>query len=309
MLAHRSLRLAWWNTRLTLLKGNANQRTRVLDPGRWQAAARVVQSLGAERKDVLVLGEITQEGADELASTTVYQRVISPGIDARSGIAVLYNRDNVAVEMQEKINIEISDRSTKQSFAYQIYLAGHPPVCLIPSHWPSRGQEKNARDRRRLATDLQVYFQKLVKTATPNATYVVFCGDFNDEPFDASLTECLRGTRDRSVARSNSDVLYNPFWRLLGERDCHGSAPALSHAGTYFNTQNSDTKWYTFDQFLVSQPFVVEKSAWQLLEEETKIWSPSFMRVNNGIAHGFDHYPVTITLEAYNDSSREVDNG
>lgn len=298
--AARSLRLAWWNTHLTTLSGSSHRRIPVARRERWDAAAHVVRSLCAEGKDILVLGELTREGADQVAADTTYQRLDVPDSDARAGIVVLFKKSTIHVEFKEKIEIELSDRTTKQSLLYEIIVDSLPPINLIPCHWPAQGQPEAARDRRKLAADLHLFHKRRVRESSPQGLYTILCGDFNDEPFAISMTDDLRGTRDRSIVRNDPAVLYNPFWRLLGEHDCHVlNTASLSQAGTYYNKRNSDSKWYTFDQFLVSQNLVSAHSPWQLVEQDTKIWNDAYLRAGKGIAFGFDHFPVAITLEAH----------
>jgi hypothetical protein len=45
--------------------------------------------------------------------------------------------------------------------------------------------------------------------------HVIILGDFNDEPFDAPLSNHLMATRDRALA-GKSHLLYNPLLAIVG---------------------------------------------------------------------------------------------
>jgi endonuclease/exonuclease/phosphatase family metal-dependent hydrolase len=141
---------------------------------------------------------------------------------------------------------------------------------LLVNHWTSR-RETNSEARRLEAgeTLLNLLLQR-VSTGQPfcgdPSTLVVVVGDFNDEPFDAALTD-LRGllsppyaARDRTAVlrRRRMDpapVLYNAAWRLLGEQQSRCEeieADWEKPAGTYLLGDTGRGQWRTYDQVLVS---------------------------------------------------------
>lgn len=100
------------------------------------------------------------------------------------------------------------------------------------------------------------------------ATPVYAMGDFNDEPFDASLREALRSsldpsyvlrrveltakaTRDPEVYLSRAPLLYNPCWSMV---------TSLDHPGTYYLRGS----WRVYDQVLVSHGALAEGSPLKL---------------------------------------------
>jgi len=71
---------------------------------------------------------------------------------------------------------------------------------------------------------------------------VIVIGDFNDEPFSDAMQSQLRGVRERRLVHGDPDreLLYNPFWRKLGEHRPAGRvAPSFSPAGTYYYGSNA----------------------------------------------------------------------
>jgi len=127
----------------------------------------------------------------------------------------------------------------------------HQVFTLFVNHWTARG-DADSEPKRREAGDTLLLLT-LAKVCTgygftgdPDA-FVVVVGDFNDEPFDASLTDPhgLLGrpysVRDRTAAlgrerTGRAAVLYNAAWRLLGERQSRREeveADWEKPAGTY----------------------------------------------------------------------------
>jgi hypothetical protein len=66
--------------------------------------------------------------------------------------------------------------------------------------------------------------------------YIIIPGDFNDEPFDNSLSKKLMASRDRILVGKDNRYFYNPYWRHLGEEhplSLNGPADSRSFLGTY----------------------------------------------------------------------------
>lgn len=290
------LRIGWWNSHLAVRKGNAPRKPVDDLAPKFEIARDVVRRLGNEGVHVLVLGESLYAQTAALAENSRYVPFSSPFIDDHKGITLLYDRSVVEIRFNGHLRGATLDDDAQRSLQFAVLKTGTPPITLIASHWPQRGQKKYAEKRESLGTDLYVHFRNL-HIGSPDP-YVLFCGDFNDDPFDRSLTQCLRGTRDRNIVRKNGDAfLYNPFWRLIGEREHHDEPRGRSVAGTYYYRGNPDTHWYTFDQFLVSRNFIVDDGAWQLVESATQIWDePPLRDSRSAPVEGFDHFPVVVSL-------------
>lgn len=112
--------------------------------------------------------------------------------------------------------------------------------AVMGNHWPSRsGGELESAGYRAIAGETLAYFHERVIDVHGPTTPVLAMGDFNDEPFDASLVNFALSTRQRAkVASGTSARLWNLMWPIAGTPD-----------GTfYFDNQPN-----LLDQFLVNK--------------------------------------------------------
>ena len=183
------------------------------------------------------------------------------------------------------------------------------------NHWPSRygGAEKTQGLRRRAAE----VCARLVKAhegdrqGTPPD--ILLLGDFNDDPFDRSITEHARGTRElRDVTTARSARFFNVSWQFLEQPavDRRGRQRTLN--GTLYHRGNG----HVFDQIMVSQGLVKRGGTLRALLHTARIEafpemtdsksSPAPIRFGlpkgnankNVNRDGFsDHFPVSLTIE------------
>ncbi|MEM7656819.1 MAG: endonuclease/exonuclease/phosphatase family protein [Bacteroidota bacterium] len=169
-------------------------------------------------------------------------------------------------------------------------------VYVLVNHWPSRygGAEKSEPRRMQAATVARALIDS-IRQLTPDAHLMVM-GDFNDDPFNRSLT---KGLNSQKIAESMpSDGLYSPFWRMH-QVDSVGT---LTYRG----------KWNLFDQILLS-PSLLDEQGLEYQIGSAYIHRPEFMQVGgDGRAkdmprraiyrgefqeRGFsDHFPVMVTV-------------
>jgi Endonuclease/Exonuclease/phosphatase family len=284
------LRFAWWNTRLAREAGD-NQR---------QVAREVVKRL-VDREGVwlLALGEVNEKDAEELR-----QACETSGLDLLAGdsvprnLALVYRRDGLDLKRHEAM-ISMWGKKNLEHCLHVVFTErdGGCRFHLFVVHWPSNYMDNAASDERRtLAHDLCTEIRSIA-----DSEHVVILGDFNVEPFDAAFRG-LQASRARESVREGRARLYNPFWRLLGERQ-HLQAALESPrdrkgAGTYWYRGSNDmTKWYTYDQFLVSAS-LLDPKGWHLSEDATAIWQePPLINENTGRPrYKFDHFPIVGTL-------------
>lgn len=148
----------------------------------------------------------------------------------------------------------VLQENSKYRLAQRIFLTTTNPDTVFHiflSHWPSRLNLAANDPLRSIFGDrprqrINEIFEE------DKDSKIVLMGDYNDEPFDNSLSNCLRATRDRDLIKKRPNLLYNPFWRHL----CHPeivAKPTESRTqpqswGTYFHSAGTLFRWQTFDQ-------------------------------------------------------------
>jgi endonuclease/exonuclease/phosphatase family metal-dependent hydrolase len=176
--------------------------------------------------------------------------------------------------------------------------AAGQPLIVIASHWTSRLSDKTgdnvATGRPRYADQIYGVVNGMVKT-TPDVPVIV-CGDFNDGPTDASVTEHLRATGDRAALRSGGELrLFNVSADL-----------AKAGKGTHYH----EGKWYLFDQIVVT-PGLLGSGRWQCDPSSFSInqrthkpsdkvqrpWSFGGERTKSDERGYADHFAVTVKLK------------
>jgi hypothetical protein len=170
---------------------------------------------------------------------------------------------------------------------------------VIGNHWPSRsGGEAESAVYRAVAGETLAYFhQRIIEVLGPT-TPVMAMGDFNDEPFDASLVDYSLSLRSKTkVVNARTQQFFNLMWPLLGR----------GLGSFYFDNFPN-----MLDQFLASRRFLVQNSPLRVLEESATIESfPEMVATGDyprpipygGMGkevneNGFsDHFPVSVIVQ------------
>ncbi|GAA3386347.1 endonuclease/exonuclease/phosphatase family protein [Cryptosporangium minutisporangium] len=126
-------------------------------------------------------------------------------------------------------------------------VAGGRTWAVFGNHWPSRsgGQAESAGYRAIAGETLSYFHQRVLEIHGPD-TPVLAMGDFNDEPFDPSLTLHALSTRQqRKVVRARIPLLWNLMWPRMGEPE-----------GTFYYDETPNQ----LDQFLVNKAMATQDS-------------------------------------------------
>ena len=286
------LRLAWWNTHLSPRRGN-----RLATEAQWSLASRVAsQLIEAEQVDVLAVGEVTPDDMGRLRSSVSGNLALFREDEADVRLGMIYDRKKIAILDYRKLKTVYAGKSLSRGFEMAIgLLETNTLAYLFVMHWPSRIVARAVRERRALGDDLRRRIQE-VQDEFGASIPILLLGDFNDEPFDKSMSDALCGSRDRTLVRRNSGLLYNPFWRWLGEQQTLAREyPVRLGAGTHFFRSDQLTWWFTFDQALVSSS-LLGGNGWVLWEEGTGIWQSPLLLRDGRMIERFDHLPIVVTL-------------
>lgn len=192
----------------------------------------------------------------------------------------------------------------------QRILEGHIKVegqdlAVLATHWTSRVSDERGEGRGKYADQIYGRFRAMHK-ADADVSMLV-CGDFNDNPDDASVTDHLHATGDLAKVRASDDppLLYDVFAKRWEENK------GAEKEGTHFYRG----KAYIFDHIVVSPGMVNGKAGWQCLPDTAAIVKHDFV-VRRGRSKGrplafgtekekvplsergvSDHLPVTVRLK------------
>jgi len=295
-----SLLFGWWNTSLApLAKYRSNEAEKAF-------AMDIIQRLmNGYEVDCLALGEITADLLQDCLSAsglTDYSAFDCTAISGRLrfDVGVIFRTSRLKILDQSTITSAYGDSAIKIAQRLTVELPkGERPLYLFVVHWPSRlWCPENGAKRNSLGICLRMAVESVLVSAE-RPPPVVILGDFNDDPFNASLAGHLLATRDRSKAQTSASYFYNPFWRFLGESDPHKPRIACdSICGTYLQQHGGDeTRWRTFDQIIVSSGLLTSDE-WQLNEQDTTIVRiPELIEAVKSKQQRFDHLPVVARIE------------
>ncbi len=307
------LRVAWWNTNLSPLPHHEEPRHN--SHGRWEVACGVVRGLARdEQVDLLVLGEVMPEDVDRLRDNVrehiAYETIVDDrSRERRSDLALLYNPTRLRVACRlDPVSETFGKEPASAVFPVGFVAVDGAVLWVFAVHWRSQRQTAGEHHRAEAAMELRRLIARLRGQGSPQLGIVL--GDFNDEPGSASVERHLRASRERALARAEPSMLYNPTWRLLGERLPYTpESNPRSVAGTHhFRDAEPATRWYTYDQLIVTPDLVQHDAPWNLAEDSLHIWWEEALFVpSGGLGRGFDHLPIVATLRRSPGSTSQGD--
>lgn len=293
MFSDNNLVFAWWNTSLA---PSGNSRS---TPEERAIACQVLISLITEiGADFIALGEMSDTDLADISQVcsklgySVHSGITKAG---RSKFDICYICNDLKLSIVNFRDIVSKKGEATLKIAKRvdlITLLDGTVFHLFISHWPSRlWCEQNHADRHTLGVRLRDSFDDIVQEYD-GCPFVIMLGDYNDDPFDQSLSEQVMASRDVDLVRRTKYLLYNPFWRHLCKQtnDHQG-------AGSYYYKGGKTTKWHTFDQLIYSQAFLTSRKwaynhGYDLVHEMPELID---MIKNPDII--FDHLPVYGKIE------------
>lgn len=180
----------------------------------------------------------------------------------------------------------------------KLELPARDPVLLVAVHLPSklhRSGESQAREFQDLAGQIEMEEQKAGHRRT------ILVGDFNVNPFEASMAGGLHSVMSRQVASRGTrkvdgreyPFFYNPMW-------CHFGDAVSNIAGSYFYDAGEHVNhyWNMFDQVLL-RPELAARFDSARLSILKAIGSLSLVRPNGRPNRkvGSDHLPLLFEVE------------
>lgn len=272
--------IAWWNTSLARVVG----RRRTIEHDRIPIARETIDEI-SQVAHALFLGEIAPELAQEVTPQGKKWEWGGDGVSRLGDIGCILSPDVFELAGRPTPISDAEDGTTLDARVVRFDLtAGFVPVALFGVHSHSRPGDRGGELRRRVASMLHASVTQ-TRRDTP---HVIVAGDFNDEPFDQSVSETLRSSRDARLAAKDDRLLYNPCWRFMHDGDANAEHGLVGTA----RGRDRETRWRAFDQILMS-------AAW--LDPEPPRFSgtcvvlqPRALMTREGrpIREPFDHLPV-----------------
>ena len=163
----------------------------------------------------------------------------SRGIDC----ALLYNPKEFRPTATQLVPYKNSGGSRHRTRGFLVVggtLAGEQ-IHIIVNHWPSRYSKSPSRER--AATQVKALKDSIARLHPD--TKMIIMGDFNDNPDNKSLKECLQAKQEITDIKTRND-LYNPYWNILRKEK----------QGTIVYRD----RWQLYDQIIVSGRLCDKKS-------------------------------------------------
>jgi len=272
--------IAWWNlenlfdvenepTRLdwlqkelaTYLKGWTAE---VLDKKINNLASVIIKLNNQTGPDIMGFCEIENRHVIELlvsklAPTGRNYDIVHHDMNDHRGIDIAFIYDTAKYTPEPEIfSLEVMKRTGTRDLLQVNFTinAGGRKLFLVGNHWPSRsgGQYESEPFRMMVGENLS-YWMKRIGEIRGEEHPVIVVGDFNDEPFNRSITEYALGTPDthkienaaRPVAPEtvHKPYLYNLMYPLLG-----------NNRGTFVFGNEINL----LDQFMVSRALLLNDS-------------------------------------------------
>ena len=289
----------------TLAKELEGWNEAVLDRKIGQLSSIIRQMNGGKGPDLLGLCEVENRPVLErlvagLAPLGRNYEIAHHDTSDKRGIDVAFIYDRTEFTAQEQFFHVILKRSaTRDIFQVNFRTPGGREIIVIGNHWPSRSAGMlESEPYRMTAGETLGYWMERIDEIKGNDAAVVVMGDFNDEPFNRSITDyALAGNSETKVRNARSAWLFNLMWPFLGQG-----------LGTHY----FDNFANVLDQFLISRGILNGRSGFRLERGSVKIemfdqmvskgdypapilfGRPSEKLNRDGFS---DHYPVSLILQ------------
>jgi len=287
---------AWWNTSLA-----PSAKSRSTPEQRAVACSVIMHLIEDSCADFIALGEMSIEDFQHVSDNCkvegyVFVSEITSVGKSSFDICYAYNSNKIMIYATKDVTSRNGRSTLKVAKKLDMIVVNSTSLFHVyVSHWPSRlWCHRHDADRHVLGIRLRDSINSILEQegASP---LVVLLGDYNDEPFDESLSQQLMASRDVDLVQKRQHLLYNPFWKYL----CKAKSENPS-AGSYYYKSGEITRWHTFDQVIFSHAFI-EAKEWRLANNCNHIVEiPAYTQLVKKSSSKFDHLPVYGIVEKVN---------
>ena len=282
----------------------------ILDKKIKQLAKIIVKMNQGQGPDVLGVCEVENKPVMDLlvASLGSLQRnyaVAHHDTSDKRGIdvAFIYDSDLFTFE-GDYFYVVLKRSATRDLYQVNLRTSTDNSLILVGNHWPSRsGGALRSEPYRIIAAETLSYWNERILEVLGNNTAVINLGDFNDEPFNSSVTDYALGTNSKmKVINAQTPRLFNLMWPFLGRG-----------IGTHYY----DNFPNVLDQFMVSKGIANGASGFKIKASAQGTYAVNIEMFNEMVSggnypapirfgrpsnalnqNGFsDHYPISMMLE------------
>jgi predicted extracellular nuclease len=235
-----------------------------------QLAQIITQMNQARGPDLLGVCEIENEQVMQLLVEALaplgrnYQVAHHDTSDGRGiDIGFIFDADRFTFERDFHYAV-LKRSSTRDIYQVNLRTASGQLLVVIGNHWPARLGDPAYRI---VAAETLSYWVQRIHETLGGEPPILVLGDFNDEPFDRSLTDFALSTRTTArVLYARNHRLFNLMWPLLKGGDA---------SYVYVNTPNM------LDQFLVSKGMLRRNAPIRALTDTVSVlrfrrwWAPA----------------------------------
>jgi hypothetical protein len=311
--------IGWWNlenlfdlenaTRTEKLKRTLNKELKgwnssVLTKKLSQLTKIISQMNSNNGPDILGVCEVESKGVLKKLVTKLQipkrtYKIVHADTKDKRGIDVAFIYDSKKFTAGKKFSQWIVRRNaTRDLFQVNMKVKKtNISLVLIGNHWPSRmGGQYESEPYRIIAGETLSYFHQRIREKKGVNIPIIVMGDFNDEPFNRSITKYALSTNDpKNLKRAKNPKLYNLMWDSIAD----------GHATHYYGSEKT-----MLDQIMVSKGFLFGNSRLSLKSGSVKVEKikdmtskgkprrfgrPSSKKTYNKNGYS-DHFPISVII-------------
>lgn len=282
----------WWNTSLSHKnEQNLSDQDRVIV---FQTIKNLIKTYSI---DVFILAEVRNDDIKDiydncdLKGYSIVYDFSKVGKTQFDICAIL--KDTIKLDDKRIIQATKLKKTHKIAIRFDLLLPDNTLIHLFASHWPSKLQPNSVEKRNFNAHNLrdnidEIFLKYRKKDCEP---YIILIGDYNDEPFEQSISYCIQSSRDERLVEKEKELFFNPFWKNLSRQNDD------EHIGTCYYKSGELTKWKTFDQIMYSHAFLKSRN-WQYINLDDRIFvNEELMDLILSNKSRLDHLPIYGTIE------------
>ncbi len=258
--------------------------------------------------DILGVCEVENEHVLKLLTARInstlldrnYSFVITDSKDKRGiDTALIYDKNKYIID-PKTFTLRISKRNpTRDLFQIQLTTKSNNTLVLILNHWPSRsGGELESEPFRIMVAENLSYWVERIHEELGSETSILLMGDFNDNPYDKSITKYLQSTNiKKKVMNAKNHFFYNVMYKFFDQnKGTHVWGSEVNILDQFLVSKNilsqSNTHSFKIDTVeIVDFPELVKgayKKAIRFSRPNKSDFNP------NGFS---DHLPISLTLK------------